>query len=129
MKTKVNQNNINTLMTHMRHILAPNTEVRRVSASSEGVGFYVDSRAGENDSDIVFLSCTPTDPEEGEVEGGWNILARLGNGNGNGNFIAEWVAQGESLNADWYAAWLSVMANCTGRNYWLRFVEVEEVLA
>jgi hypothetical protein len=125
MKTKVNANTINVLMTHMRHILAPNTEVRRVSASTEGVGFYVDSRAGEKGKDTVFLSCTPTDPEEGEVEGGWNILARLDNG----QFVGEWVAQGESLNADWYAAWLSVMANCTGRNYWLRFVEVEEVLA
>jgi len=123
-KTKVNQNTINVLMAHVRHILAPNTEVRQVSASGLGVGFYVDSRAGENDKDIVFLSCTPTDPEAGEVEGGWNILARLDNG----QFVGEWVAQGESLNADWYAAWLSVMTNCTGRNYWLRFIEVEEVL-
>jgi hypothetical protein len=125
MSNKVNQNSINALMTHVRHILAPNTEVRRVSASGLGVGFYIDSRAGENDSNIVFLSCTPTDPEAGEVEGGWNILARLDDG----NFIAEWVAQGESLNTDWYAAWLSVMANGTGRNYWLHFIEVEEVLA
>jgi hypothetical protein len=125
MKTKVNQTTTNVLMRHVRHILAPNTEVRRVSASSEGIGFYVDSRAGENDSDIVFLSCTPTYPEAGEVEGGWNILARLDNG----QFVGEWTAQGESLSADWYAAWLSVMTNCTGHNYWLRFVEVEEVLA
>ena len=125
MKTKVNQNTINVLMAHVRHILAPGTEVRQVSASSEGVGFYVDSRAGEHDSNIVFLSCAPTNPEAGEVEGGWNILARLDNG----QFVGEWMAQGESLNADWYAAWLSVMANGTGRNYWLRFIEVEEVLA
>jgi hypothetical protein len=124
MKTKVNQNTINVLMAHVRHILAPNTEVRQVSASGDGVGFYVDSRAGEKDKDRVFLCCTPTCPEEGEVEGGWNILARS-----EGQFVGEWVAQGESLNADWYAAWLSVMTNCSGRNYWLRFVEVEEVLA
>ena len=125
MSNKVNQNTINVLMRHVRHILAPHTEVRQVSASSEGVGFYVDSRAGEKGKDTVFLSCIPTDPEAGEVEGGWNILARLDDG----NFIAEWMAQGESLNADWYAAWLSVMANCSGRNYWLRSVDVEEVLA
>ena len=125
MKTKVNQNTVNVLMSHIRHILAPNMEVRQVSASSEGVGFHVDSRKGENDSDIVFLSCTPTSPEEGQAEGGWNIFARLESG----QFVGEWMAQGESLDADWYAAWLSVMANCTGRNYWLRFVEVEEVLA
>ena len=124
MKTKVNQNTVNVLMAHVRHILAPNTEVRQVSASGDGVGFYVDSRAGEKDKDRVFLCCTPTCPEEGEVEGGWNILARS-----EGQFVGEWVAQGESLNADWYAAWLSVMTNCSGRNYWLRFVEVEEVLA
>ena len=125
MNNKVNQTNLYVLMAHMRHILAPNTEVRQVSASGLGVGFYVDSRAGERGNEIVFLSCTPTDPEAGEAEGGWNILARLDSG----QFIAEWVAQGESLDADWHAAWLSVMANCRGRNYWLRFVEVEEVLA
>lgn len=125
MSKKINTNSVYALMTHVRHILAPNTEVRRVSASGLGVGFYVDSRQGENDKDIVFLSCTPTDPSEGEVEGGWNILARLDNG----QFVAEWVAQCESLEADWYAAWLSVMANCSGRSYWLHFVEVEEVLA
>ena len=125
MSKKINTNSVYALMTHVRHILAPNMEVRRVSASGFGVGFYVDSRQGENDKDIVFLSCTPTDPSEGEVEGGWNILARLDNG----QFVGEWVAQGESLEADWYAAWLSVMANCSGRSYWLRFVEVEEVLA
>jgi hypothetical protein len=125
MKTKVNQNTINILMAHVRHVIAPNMEVRGVSASGLGVGFYIDSRAGENDKDIVHFCCTPTSPEEGEVEGGWNILARLENG----QFVGEWVAQGESLNADWYAAWLSVMANCTERNYWLHFIEVEEVLA
>ena len=125
MNNKVNQTNLYTLMAHVRHILAPNTEVRRVSASPLGVGFDLDSRQGERDQDVVHFSCTPTDPEAGEAEGGWNILARLDNG----QFIGEWVAQGESLNADWYAAWLSVMANCGGCAYWLRFVEVEEVLA
>lgn len=124
MSNKVNQTNINALMRHVRHILAPNTEVRQVSASGFGVGFYLDSRHGEKTRDLVHFSCTPTDPTEGEVEGGWNILARLDNG----QFVGEWVAQGESLNADWYAAWLSVVANCSGYNYWLRDIEVEEVL-
>lgn len=125
MSNKVNQTSIYTLMAHLRHILSQNTEVRRVSASGLGVGFYLDSRQGERDQDVVFLSCTPTDPAEGQAEGGWNVLARLDNG----QFVAEWVAQGESLDADWHAAWLAVMANCSGRSYWLRFVEVEEVVA
>jgi len=124
MSKQINQNSINVLMRHVRHTLAPNTEVRQVSASSEGVGFYMDSRHGEKTRDLVHFSCTPTDPEDGQAEGGWNILARLDGG----QFVGEWVAQGESLNADWYAAWFSVMANCSGANYWLRFVEVEEVL-
>ena len=125
MSNKVNQTNLYALMTHVRHILAPNMEVRQVSASGLGVGFCVDSREGEEKGhNIVHFSCTPTDPEEGQAEGGWNILARLDNG----QFVGEWVAQGETLDADWYAAWMAVMANCSGRNYWLRFIEVEEVL-
>lgn len=124
MSKQIKTKAIDTLMAHVRHTLAPNTEVRQVSASGLGVGFYVDSRHGERDQDLVHFSCTPTDPTEGEVEGGWNILARLDNG----QFVGEWTAQGENLNADWYAAWLSVMANCSGYNYWLRFIEVEEVL-
>ena len=125
MSKKINTNSVYALMAHVRHILAPNMEVRQVSASGLGVGFYVDSGEGEKGHNIVHFSCTPTDPEEGQAEGGWNILARLVNG----QFVGEWVAQCESLEADWYAAWLSVMANCSGRSYWLRFVEVEEVLA
>lgn len=124
MNKQINTNTVYALMTHVRHILAQNTEVRQVSASKLGVGFYVDSRQGEKDHGIVHFSCTPTDPEEGQAEGGWNILARLVNG----QFVGEWVAQGESLDADWYAAWLAVMSNCSGRNYWLAPVEVEEVL-
>lgn len=122
MNKLINTNSINTLMTHVRHILAPNTEVRQVSASPLGVGFYVDSRSGERDQDVVHFSCTPTDPSEGEVEGGWNILARLESG----QFVGEWCAQGEDHFSDWYAAWLSVMVNCSGRgDYWLLPFEVE----
>ncbi len=122
---KVNTNSIANLLAHVRQITAPNTEVRQISISHYGVGFYLDSRKGERDADLVHFSCTPTDPEEGQAEGGWNILARLDSG----QFVGEWTAQGESLNADWYAAWLSVMANSSGYNYWLSSIEVEEVLA
>jgi len=128
MKHKVNQTSINVLLRHVRHILAPNTEVRKVSASVLGVGLYLDSRTGENDKDIVFLSCQPTCPEEGEAEGGWHILARR---EVDHHLVGEWVAQGENYDADWYAAWFSVMANVTGYinfHYWLRFVEAEAVL-
>ena len=124
MSKKINATAIDTLMRHVRHILAPGVEVRRVSASPLGVGFYLDSRQGERDQDVVHFSCTPTDPEDGQAEGGWNILARLESG----QFVGEWCAQGEDRFSDWYAAWLSVMSNCSGANYWLRFVEVEEVL-
>lgn len=111
-------------MAHMRHILAPGAEVRQVAASTVGVGFDLDSPSGERGADLVHFSCAPTSPEEGQDEGGWNILACLESG----QFVGEWVAQGESLEADWHAAWLAVMANCSGRGYWLRGLEAEEGL-
>lgn len=119
---KVNQTNLHALMAHVRHILAPNTEVRRVTASDLGVGFCIDSREGEKEHNIVHFTCTPTDPEDGQAKGGWNILAHVAGG---WQFVGEWCAQGESLNADWHAAWVAVMANCSGHNYWLAPVEGE----
>lgn len=122
---KVNAPAVNNLLTHIRCILAPCTEVRDVSASREGVGFYLDSDRGEKEYNLVHLSCTPTSPEEGEPAGGWKIIARLANG----QFVAEWSAQCESLNADYLSAWFAVMANCSGYTYWLRqpVIEFEEV--
>lgn len=126
MSKKINATAIDALMRHVRHILAPNTEVREVGVTSMGVGFYVDSRSGEHTKALVSFSCWPTNPEEGEAEGGWNISAHRKHDH---LLVGEWVAQGETLDADWHAAWFSVMANCSGANYWLRFTEVEKVLA
>ena len=131
MSKKINATAIDALRNHLNHIRAYQTEVREVGVTNMGVGFYIDSHDGEHTKALVAFSCWPTNPEEGEAEGGWNISVRRKYDN---LLVGEWVAQGErleylrALDADWHAAWFSVMANCSGANYWLRFVEVEEVL-
>lgn len=126
MSKKINATAIDALRNHLNHIRAYQTEVREVGVTNMGVGFYIDSHDGEHTKALVAFSCWPTNPEEGEAEGGWNISVRRKHDN---LLVGEWVAQGESLDNDWHAAWFSVMTNCSGANYWLRFVEVEEVLA
>jgi len=125
MKHKVTPKTMITLMAHIKRIMAPHTEVRDVCCSPEyGVGFTLDSREGESYNNVVHISCTPTCEEEGDVPGGWNIYASLKN---TGRFVGAWVAQGESLEGDYYACWLSVVG--TTRNdclYWLDPVEVVE---
>jgi len=118
MKTKVTPAKISKLMAHMRRIILLRMEVREVRCSPEyGVGFTLDSPAGEHSSEWVHFSCIPTDPE-----GGWNIIVRLESG----QFVGEWVAGGESLEGDYYACWLSVMATRSGCTYWLQPLEIIE---
>ena len=121
----VNAQTVNVLLTHIRCIIAPCSEVRDVSASAEGVGFYLDSNRGEKECNLVHLSCTPTSPEEGDPEGGWRILARLSNG----QFVGEWTAWCRDTEADYLSAWFALMANCSGHTYWLRqpMIVFEEV--
>ena len=123
MTHKVTPKNLIVLMAHMRRIMAPHTEVRDVVCSPEyGVGFTLDSREGENSYNTVHCSCTPTCETDGDVPGGWRIYASRQK---DGCFVGEWVAQGESLEGDYYAAWFSVMATRSGCLYWLDPIEVE----
>lgn len=119
---KVTNANIGQLLAHVRAICTHAVEVREVSVSQFGVCLSLDTVRGIRESEIVMLSCTPTDPEAGEKEGGWKITARLNEG----KLVGDWVAQGEDMQADWRAAWFSVMANRTGcGEYWLELLEVD----
>jgi hypothetical protein len=124
MKTKVTPKTLATLMAHVRRITPTGVEVRDVCCDPiYGVGFTLDSFAGEASYDLVRFSCTPTSEEEGEVPGGWHIYA---NRQKDGLFVGAWVAQGESLESDYYAAWLAVMATRSGNTYWLEPLEIIE---
>ena len=124
MTHKVTPKTLSVLMAHIKRITAPHTEVRDVCCSPEyGVGFTLDSREGESFYNVVHFSCTPTDEEEGDVPGGWNIYASRQK---DGLFVGAWVAQGESLEGDYYACWLSVVATRSGCLYWLDPIEIVE---
>ena len=124
MKTKVTPKALSALLAHVRRITPVEIEVRDVCCSLEyGVGFTLDSREGENSYNVVRFSCTPTCEEEGDVPGGWNIYVSRQK---DGLFVGAWVAQGESLESDYYACWLAVVASRSGHTYWLEPLEIIE---
>ena len=124
MKRKVTPKALSVLLAHVSRITPSEVEVRDVCCSSEyGVGFTLDSREGENSYNVVHFSCTPTCETEGEMPGGWNIYVSRQK---DGLFVGAWVAQGESLESDYYACWLSVTATRSGCTYWLEPLEIVE---
>ena len=124
MKTKVTPKALAALMAHVRRITPTEIEVRDVCCDLEyGVGFTLDSPAGEASYELVRFSCIPTCEEEGDVPGGWNIQA---NRQKDLHFVGAWTAGGASMENDYYACWLAVMATRSGCTYWLEPLEIIE---
>jgi hypothetical protein len=102
-----------TILTHVRCITKPLTEVRDMAVSSEGVSMTLDTKAGQCDREIVTLSFVPDPAYAGQPNSPIYCSAR----SPQAGFIGEWVVQGNMY--DHSAAWLALMANRSGAQaYW-----------